>query len=147
MRYYKWGVSRLLLEPSVQPIIVPMFITGLSDVMHESRKFPRFLPSVGKKVTLHVGDAVPESRFLDLRRAWCDLKDKNVGGGEWLKESEAVELRIETTRRVRKEVVKLRCRVGFPEEEESAAKVETYALPGMRHKEGQLANGTWEKDM
>lgn len=147
MRYYKWGVSRLLLEPSVQPVMVPMFITGFSDVMHESRKFPRFLPRVGKKVTLHVGDVVPESRFSDLRRAWRDLRDRNVEGGEWLKGREAVELRIETTRRVREEVVKLRRRVGLLEEEESAARVETYALPGMRHKEGQLANGTWEKDM
>lgn len=126
--------------------MVPMFITGFSDVMHESRKFPRFLPRVGKTVTLHIGDTVPESTFSDLRRAWCELKNKNVGDGEWQKEREAVKLQIETTRRVREEVVKLRRRVGLPEEEESAAKVETYALPGMSHKEGKLADGTWEKD-
>lgn len=143
MRYYKWGVSRLLLESSVQPAMVPMFITGLSDVMHESRKFPRFLPRVGKKVTLHIGDAVPESTFSDLRHAWYDLKGKNdAGDGKWLKENgEIIKLRIEATRRVREEVVKLRRRVGFPEEEDSAEKVETYRSG---HK---LASGTWEKDM
>lgn len=131
MRYYKWGVSRLLLEPSVQPAMVPMFITGFSDIMHESRKFPRFLPRVGKRVTLHIGDVVPESTFSDLRCGWYDLKNRNVGDEEWLKEGgEAIELRIETTRRVREEVVKLRRRVGLPEEGEGAAKVETYGSPG-----------------
>lgn len=143
MRYYKWGVSRLLLEPSVQPVIVPMFITGFSDLMRESRKFPRFLPRVGNNITLHIGNPVPESKFLDLRRAWHDLKNgNNVEDSEWLKEGgRAIELRIEATRRVREEVVKLRRRVGLPEEKESAAKVETY---GLGHK---LANGIWDKDM
>lgn len=145
MRYYKWGISRLLLEPSMQPTLVPMFITGFSDIMHESRRFPRFLPRMGKRITLHIGDLVPESTFLDLRLEWHDLKSRH--NEEWLKEGkEAVALRIETTKRVREEVVKLRRKVGLPDEEESVSKVETYKLLGMGKKQGQLADGTWEKD-
>lgn len=145
MRYYKWGVSRLLLEPSTQPTVIPMFMTGFSSIMHESRTFPRFLPHVGKRIALHVGDVVPESTFSDLRREWRDLKSRH--DEEWLKEGkEAVELRVETTRRVREEVVKLRRKVGLPEEEEGASKVETYRLPGMGKGEGELADGAWQKD-
>ncbi|RPB08890.1 hypothetical protein P167DRAFT_511486 [Morchella conica CCBAS932] len=147
MRYFRWGVSRLLLEPAIQPSLVPMFITGFSDIMHESRGFPRFLPRVGKGVTLHVGEVVPDSRFLDLRSKWHDLKYRYCDDKEYLKTGkEAVELRIETTGRVREEVAKLRRRVGFPEEDEGAGKVETYRLQGMGMREGKLADGTWEKD-
>lgn len=145
MRYYKWGVSRFLLEPSVQPIMVPMFMTGFSDIMHESRGFPRFIPRVGKRITLHIGDVVPNSTFSGLRRDWQKLMSQHPGE-EWLKsEAEAVELRVEVTRRVREEIVKLRRKVGFPEEEKSAAKVETYRSPQMG--KGRLVDGTWEKDI
>jgi monolysocardiolipin acyltransferase len=147
MRYFRWGVSRLLLEPAIQPSLVPMFITGFSDIMHESRSFPRFLPRVGKNVTLHIGEVVPDSRFLDLRSKWHDLKHQYRDDEEYLKTGEkVVELRIETTGRVREEVAKLRRRVGFLEEDEGAGKVETYRLQGMGMREGKLADGTWEKD-
>ncbi|KAI5780173.1 hypothetical protein DFH27DRAFT_657189 [Peziza echinospora] len=70
MRYFKWGVSRLLLEPPPPPLppspslpsgvgagkegtdagsnggitLIPMWIQGFEHIMHESRTFPRFVP-------------------------------------------------------------------------------------------------------
>ncbi|KAL7274943.1 Lyso-phosphatidylcholine acyltransferase [Rhizina undulata] len=156
MRYFKWGVSRLILETPTQPELVPLFTTGLSDVMHESRGFPRFVPRVGKDVDLHFGGRVPKERFWDVRGEWEGLcrrhrvgvEGRRVEDVEELRTGrEAVELRIETTRRVREEVVKLRRSLGFPEEEESAGIVETYKARGMR-KDGKLVDGeTWEKDI
>lgn len=147
MRYFRWGVSRLILEPSVQPMIIPIFLTGFCDVMHESRAFPRFVPRVGKSVGAHFGDVAPEERFADLRREWGRLRERYGEFGEELESGrEAVEVRIETTARVRRLVLELRRRLGFPEEDQDAGKAETYKKEGMRIKAGRLADGSWEKD-
>jgi monolysocardiolipin acyltransferase len=138
MRYFKWGVSRLILEPEVAPVVVPMFITGLEQVMAEDRGWPRFIPRVGKKVEIVYGDAVPTERWEDVRAAWQALRGEE---GE-----EAAKLRIETTRRVREEVVNLRRRLGFPDEEPGADDPATYRLPGMDAKDGKLKDGSMVKD-
>lgn len=75
MRYFKWGVSRLILESDPLPDIVPMWIEGPQEIMDEARTFPRFLPrpdglkysaeavELRKECTLRVRAAV-----LDVRR-------------------------------------------------------------------------------
>ena len=151
MRYFKWGVARLLLESRVQPVFVPMFVTGPEEVMSEFRGFPRFIPRVGKEIRVVYGGSVDDGRFEDLRREWRTLWDREgkarVEDCEVLRSGkEAVELRIETTRRVREEVVKLRRRLGYPDEEPGADDPATYRLPGMDAKEGMLADGTMVKD-
>ena len=155
MRYFKWGVSRLLLDPPVPPTMVPIFIEGFSDIMHESRTFPRFIPRVRKSVKAVFGDPVPPRVFHDLRQDWRDLCTMHgyhgVGGSDSMPDElkhgeEAVKLRIETTARVREEVVKLRRSLGWPEEEENAKLVETYKSEGMR-KEGRTAEGAWDNDL
>ena len=59
---------------------------------------------------------------------------------------DAVRLRVETTARVREEVVRLRRELGWPEEEPTSKLVETYKEAGMT-KDGRTAEGAWEKDM
>ncbi|KAL8423575.1 hypothetical protein RB596_003693 [Gaeumannomyces avenae] len=98
MRYFKWGVARLVLEtpglddggPSsssssstsppgsaaaaVAPNIVPMFIDGTDRIMAEDRGFPRFLPRVGRRVRVVFGEPLDaEVAFGDLRRRWREL--------------------------------------------------------------------------
>ncbi|PSR90402.1 hypothetical protein BD289DRAFT_217130 [Coniella lustricola] len=74
MRYFKWGVARLILEAEPMPDLVPMFIDGTSDVMHESRQWPRSVPRAGKDVKVVFGDKVDmESTFGDLRTRWKAL--------------------------------------------------------------------------
>ncbi|KAF8466642.1 hypothetical protein BDZ91DRAFT_782815 [Kalaharituber pfeilii] len=154
MRYFKWGVSRLILEPPIQPTVIPMFIEGFCDIMHESRGFPRFIPRTWRSVRIVFGEPIPPEVFQDLRKAWKDLCKNNgydkIGDSNSMPEAlrtgeEAVRLRIETTARVREEIVKLRRQLDWPEEEETAKLVETYKSEGMR-KEGKTEQGAWEKD-
>lgn len=93
MRYFKWGVARLVLETpggddrdspsstssllsdsSAAPNIVPMFIDGTDRIMAEDRGFPRFLPRVGRRVRVVFGEPLDaEVAFGDLRRRWREL--------------------------------------------------------------------------
>ena len=74
LRYFKWGVARLILESEPAPDIVPMFIDGTQKIMPEHRTFPRFLPRFGKPVRVAFGDVVDfEATFGDLRRRWQGL--------------------------------------------------------------------------
>lgn len=170
MRYFKWGVSRLILEPEVCPDVVPMFIEGTDQVMHEARTFPRFLPRIGKKISVTFGAAVDvESTFGDLRRRWRELvveaeKDEismSTEGG-WLRvpagdagallfseklrsSPEATELRIECTKRVREEVLKVRRSRGLPDEDPKRGLIETWAKEGP-NREGKMEDGSWANE-
>lgn len=137
MRYFKWGVSRLLLEPPTAPVVIPIFLSGFSDLMNESRGFPRFLPRIRKDVRVAFGEPIDQSLWQDLRNDWKTLSTRfgyqpdRVGDSgsmpEGLKSGqEVVRLRTEVTARVREEVVKLRRRLGWPEEEPSAKFIGTY---------------------
>lgn len=155
MRYFKWGVARLILEAEPAcPDVVPMWVEGPEQVMHEGRTFPRFLPRPGKVVSVTFGDVVDGERvFGDLRARWRALKEEegeessDVGVlSEGLKYGdEAVELRKECTRRVREEVLKVRRARGLPDEDPKAGLVETWALEGP-NKEGKMADESWVKD-
>lgn len=151
MRYFKWGVSRLILESDPMPDMLPIFIDGTQKVMAEDRGFPRFLPRAGVTFRMAFGDLVDmEETFGDLRSKWQDLvrrqlladakikKDLEEGPvktalvmGELTDElkygAEAVALRIEVTRRVREEVAKVRRQMGFPDEKPGLDLAQTWA--------------------
>ena len=165
MRYFKWGFTRLILEPPECPDFVPMFIEGTDQVMHESRTWPRFIPRGGKHVTVTFGDAVDtEAVFGDLRRRWrelqCELNLK-LGGEDPEKVTEegkimtlgiipnfigedpkVQELRMECARRVREEVLKVRRQRGYPDEDPKASYAETWAREGPK-RVGEMEDGTW----
>lgn len=166
MRYFKWGVSRLILEPPECPDIVPIFVDGTNEIMHESRTFPRFIPRPGKQVSVTFGESVDtEHRFGDLRRRWRELKaqedreleelcEKGTSNGpgdlgqlgpRMMYGQEAVELRKECTRRVREEVLKVRRSRGLPDEDPKNGLVETWVHEGGK-REGQMKDGSWVKD-
>ena len=156
MRYFKWGVSRLLLEPPTAPVVIPIFLSGFSDVMHESRGFPRFLPRIRKNVRVAFGEPTDPRLWQDLRKDWNNLTTRygyepnRIGDSCRMPEGlrtgqEVVRLRTEVTARVREEVVKLRRRLGWPEEEPHAKSVENYRGPDMR-KEGITAEDAWDRD-
>ncbi|KAB5569979.1 acyltransferase-like protein [Coniochaeta sp. 2T2.1] len=160
-RYFRWGVSRLILESEPLPDVVPMFIDGFQKVMPEDRGFPRFLPRIGKHIRVVFGEKVDgEAVFGDLRRRWRELvaartrdrlgrvveeggpkEEESVVVGELRDEElregrEAREIRIEVARRVRDEVMKLRRRMGYPEENPRLGNAETWAeeKEGKRYK-------------
>ncbi|KAJ2897983.1 hypothetical protein MKZ38_004251 [Zalerion maritima] len=159
MRYFKWGVSRMILESEPGPELVPMFINGTQKIMPEDRTFPRFLPRMGNKVTVAFGESIDtESAFGDLRGRWKELVSRHCGRTEGegavtigsldnapqeLKYGpEATALRIETTRRVRDEVSKLRRRLGHPDEDPSFAFAETWANEGAKPKYKSEVDGS-----
>lgn len=79
MRYFKWGVARMILEAEPMPDVVPMFIDGTIDVMNENREWPRVVPRAGKNIKVVFGDKLDmESTFGDLRQQWKRLVRKAV---------------------------------------------------------------------
>ncbi|QLQ82457.1 hypothetical protein HG537_0H02190 [Torulaspora globosa] len=80
MRYFKWGVSRMVLEATVPPIIVPIFTTGFEKVASEEAAgtgIKRYIPSnIGAEITVTVGDPVDDSVIEQYRKEWRDLVEK-----------------------------------------------------------------------
>ncbi|KAI1936849.1 Lyso-phosphatidylcholine acyltransferase [Ophidiomyces ophidiicola] len=157
MRYFKWGVSRLILEASECPDVVPMWIDGTDEVMHESRTFPRFLPRINKNISITFGKkADVEDLFGDLRRRWQKLKSEAEGDGqptslgvlnkELMYGQEAVELRKECTMRVRELVLQVRSSTGLPNEDPKASLAETWAREG-GGTEGKMDDDSWVRDV
>jgi monolysocardiolipin acyltransferase len=161
LRYFKWGVARLILEPTECPDVVPMFIEGTDQVMHESRGFPRFIPRAGKNITVTFGKEVDtEAVFGDLRKRWRELTDETTRASGWDKWNEsllgvlpsaltdgqeAIDLRKECARRMREEVLKVRRSRGLPDLDPKSGLLETWAREGGK-REGKMEDGTWVKD-
>lgn len=160
MRYFKWGVARLVLEPDVCPDIIPMWIEGNDQVMNEARKWPRFIPRVGKQCGVWFGENVggddTQSVFHELRRKWRRLVDEAKGNGPELGEmgvlsdelkygKEAVALREECTRQIRGAVLEVRRRRGLPDEDPKEGLVETWREEGTK-REGRMDDGSFVKD-
>ena len=166
MRYFKWGVARLILEPEVCPDIIPMWIDGTQHVMHESREFPRFIPRPGHQINIWFGqnvggDGKRGAVFHELRQRWQQLVKQNekvlrdgnaaismgVLSDELKYGEEAVRLREECTREVRNEVLKVRRMTGLPDEDPKEGLVETWVEEGsLGKREGRMGDGSWVKD-
>jgi len=153
MRYFKWGVARLILESEPCPDVLPIWIDGPQEVMNYERTWPRFVPRAGKEITVRFGEVVDsEVVWGPLRERWRGLKERargrrvlelgdEVGGtamevlGELQDDelkygAEAQQLRIDVTLAVRSEVLKVRRASGLPDEDPKRALVETYREEG-----------------
>lgn len=158
MRYFKWGVSRLILESEPCPNVVPVWIEGPEQVMHEDRTFPRFLPRLFRRISITFGEELDvENTFGDLRDRWKRLREQeekasgeklDVGVlNEKLKYSEdAIELRKECTMRVRAAVLAVRRSRGHADEDPKAGLAETYRIEGSAG-EGKKDDGCIVKDI
>jgi len=160
MRYFRWGVARLILEPDVCPDIVPMWIEGNDEIMHENRVAPRWVPRIGKACAVWFGHNVggeKEGVFHELRSRWRILVEDNKrkGGGDLevgvlndeLKYGiEAAALREECTMQVRREVLAVRRSSGLPDEDPKAGLVDTYKEEGSK-REGKMEDGSLVKDV
>lgn len=159
MRYFKWGVARLILEPDVCPDIVPMWIEGHNEIYPEDRKILRPFPRLGKKCAVWFGQNVggaKEGAFQELRERWRKLVEdkKRTGHGgcevgvldDDLKYGpEAVALREECSRQIREEVLEVRRLRGLPDEDPKEGLVETWREEGGK-REGKMDDGSLVKD-
>ncbi|KAI3547195.1 acyltransferase [Colletotrichum abscissum] len=138
LRYFKWGVSRLILESDPAPQLVPMFIDGFSDIMPEDRKWLRFLPRIGAKIRVFYGEALEVGEaFREQRLKWKRIVQKEVEARgkplsvgevpESLKDHpEAIQLRVEVAKTVRDMVQELRISAGYPRDSPAFALAETW---------------------
>lgn len=148
MRYFKWGIARIVLETSIagnQPHIVPLFIEGFQNVMHESRTFPRFLPRIGRKVKCTYGEPIDDEKvkvYVDRWRALlvksaevgkCSIEEVSV---DMIDEEEADTIRQDLTKVIRDAVVKVRESAGYPPEHPLAHLAEFYdSQEGLKYDE------------
>ncbi|KAK3109967.1 Lyso-phosphatidylcholine acyltransferase [Teratosphaeriaceae sp. CCFEE 6253] len=169
MRYFKWGVARLILESEPCPDVVAMWIDGLQDVMNYERTWPRFVPRAGKDVSVRFGELVDrEATWGGFRARWAALKEKarrkdsdeaaregyppsfspsgqnlevlgELAGDELKYGAEAKQLRMDVTLAVRREVLKVRRASGLPDEDPKCGLMETYRAEG--GKEGSRVEG------
>ncbi|KAI9892298.1 MAG: hypothetical protein M1814_001497 [Vezdaea aestivalis] len=159
MRYFKWGVSRMLLEAEPMPRLVPIWIDGSQNVMHESRTFPRFVPRAMQHIKVVFGEEVDvEHIFGDLRRKWQKLVEASqdtvpsnnelgvVTSRKLMSGPEATELRMECTRRVRQEVLKVRRSTGLPDEDPKEGWLDTWWEEGRGKNKGKMKDDSWIGD-
>lgn len=74
VRRFKWGIGRMLLETGLGslgtfPIILPIWITGLDEMMPEPRGNPKWMPRPGANVTITFGHPINESIEPITKRA------------------------------------------------------------------------------
>ncbi|QLG71167.1 hypothetical protein HG535_0B02050 [Zygotorulaspora mrakii] len=143
MRYFKWGVSRMILESTVAPIIVPIFTTGFEKIASEEAAgstIKRYIPTnFGAEIKVTVGNTIEDNVIEKYREEWRQLVDKYydpknpVDLTQELKYGkEAQDLRSRLAAELRKYIAQIRhdeCK--FPEEDarfQSSAWWKSYTL-------------------
>lgn len=166
MRYFKWGVARLILESEPCPDVLPMWIDGPQEAMSNLRTFPRPVPRPGKDIKIWFGERVNvDVVFGPFRERWRELKARSarkrkaiasefpetlgeLHDDELRYGAEAEQLRKEVTLVVRQQVLEMRKRSGLPDEDPKCSLAETWREEGgMGKVEGEMQDGSVVKDM
>lgn len=126
MRYFKWGITRIILESTRQPIIVPIFATGFEKIAPETAAggslIERFLPAnFGCEINVTIGDPIDDSIMENFRKEWLDLvksQKTSMDLNDELKFGEKAQLlRSKVASELRKAVADIRHQIGFPDED------------------------------
>ncbi|EMG47101.1 TAZ1 Tafazzin [Candida maltosa Xu316] len=82
MRYFKWGISRLILESTRTPVVVPLFSFGFEKVAPEDsaeKGIQRWLPAnYGAEIHVCVGDPIEDQVLENYRAKWRTLVAKKI---------------------------------------------------------------------
>ena len=109
MRFFKMGVSKLILESDRTPLVIPMFHSGMQNVMVEGKVPPQFFPSIGQEIRIKFGEPMDLTALRGFRERWDKVKIHPTKG-------DVRTLRIETAEMVREAVNRVRTSMGFPPE-------------------------------
>jgi monolysocardiolipin acyltransferase len=77
---FKWGVGRLVADPNITPIVLPIHIEGTKDILHEARP-NRLIPSslYGSNVVVRIGEPIDFSELVsEAKKEAQKLGDGNV---------------------------------------------------------------------
>ncbi|ODV62783.1 lysophosphatidylcholine acyltransferase [Ascoidea rubescens DSM 1968] len=121
MRYFRWGISRLVLESVKPPVILPIFSTGFEKIAPEDAAesaIKRYLPrNFRNEINIVIGKPIDDSTILKYREKWENLvesEEKKLNAKltdftENLKNgSEAKDLRSDLAAYVRSSVLNIR---------------------------------------
>lgn len=130
MRYFKWGVARLILEATEPPIVVPIFSTGFEKIAPEDTAeegIKRYLPhNIGCDINVTIGDRINDDIIAAYREEWkllvekyTDPQNPNDLSFQLKYGDEAQELRSRVAAELRSNVGNIRHNQGnFPKEDE-----------------------------
>jgi monolysocardiolipin acyltransferase len=121
MRFFKLGISKLILEPEKTPIVIPMFHSGMETVMREQKIPPQRFPSTGKNIHVRFGEPISTDVLDRLRKKWGQIKEHPTKG-------DLRALRIETAEIVRDAVNHVRSGMGFPPEPPNSNDPKTFPV-------------------
>jgi monolysocardiolipin acyltransferase len=125
MRYFKWGITRTILESTRQPVVLPMFAHGFEKISPEFEAdgvMNRLLPSnIGAEIHMHISKPIDDAVIHNYRKEWLDLVKKYGDGKDLTDElkfgKKAQDLRARLAGELRAHVAKIRHEVGFPQED------------------------------
>lgn len=161
MRYFKWGVSRLILESTVSPVVVPIFSSGFEKIAPEQADeanmgLKRWLPSnLGAEIHISIGDAISDEVIDKYRQRWRQLCEKYIDplnptdlSEELRNGKQAQSLRSEIAAELRDAVFKIRESLGIFKPEDPRFKdpkfwKEYTRTEGMSNPEVQFIGKNW----
>ena len=91
MRYFKWGITRMILEATRPPIVLPIFTTGFENILPEDGDegtnaqetgFQRFRRTIGTKINVSFGKPLDDSLVDAYRAEWESLVSKYSNPGD-----------------------------------------------------------------
>ncbi|OWB56263.1 hypothetical protein B5S28_g2158 [[Candida] boidinii] len=129
MRFFRWGAARLILEPTVAPIVVPIFSNGFEKIVPEGITedlFDRISPqNFGEQILVNIGKAIDDKIIEGFRNEWRELCNKFYSKAnpndltfDLKFGDEAGKLRSKVAAYLREKVAELRLENGFPEEDQ-----------------------------
>lgn len=130
MRYFKWGVTRMILESTKAPIVVPIFSSGFEKIAPESAAdtlIERYLPrNFGSNINVTIGNPIDDKIIDSYRFEWLKLVEKYYDpkcstdlSWELKYGKEAQNLRSRLAAELREHVANIRhIECNFPQEDE-----------------------------
>lgn len=140
LRYFHWGVSRLILEADECPAVLPIFSHGFDKVIPEDRPDDyRLWKQIGTTIHFGYGKALDEKLLAEFREKWRALVEKEQQGHtEPLTDltdnlkfgPEAQKLRSDLARYLRDQLGAVRETMGFPPQNPEFAEPEFWKPEG-----------------